>query len=370
MLIGAFSRKETEVLKGFGILLIVFHNFLHNLTPIVGENQFSYSYSVFQNFYSVSVENPQEIFRTVLSYFGHYGVQIFIFFSAYGLTRKYWTKEIETSDFLIDRIIKIYFSIMICIVVYIVLGLIKSSFFTDEKVLYWDSLLWKVLLISNLIPHEALMPVGPWWFISFIFQFYLVFFLLLRAFKKHDILFLGLLSVTAILLEIFFNSYFIRKGVNLNYQIIGNLPVLCAGMIFAGRSQVDIKTRYLLSMLILFALGNLNKYLWVVSGLFFTLSIIWLSKKIFKSGRLPNLISTPLAFFGGISLQLFLVNGFLRSPFHNFAESYNFWYVDIFAAVASVSFSTIFALVLRKSDQLVRLFARKIMGMKNINFLE
>ncbi len=44
-----FSKQQTTILKGLGILLIVFHNFFHNLTPVIGENEFSFSANILQS---------------------------------------------------------------------------------------------------------------------------------------------------------------------------------------------------------------------------------------------------------------------------------------------------------------------------------
>ena len=48
---GHFSLRETELLKGLAILVIVFHNFFHVLLPIIGENEFLFDP---QNFFQIS----------------------------------------------------------------------------------------------------------------------------------------------------------------------------------------------------------------------------------------------------------------------------------------------------------------------------
>ena len=101
-----FSKQQTTLLKGLGILLIVLHNFYHNLTPIMGENEFNFSEEVFWNYYHVLQFSPENLVRVLFSYFGHYGVQVFIFFSSYGLTRKYDQQPLIMSQFLVDRIKK------------------------------------------------------------------------------------------------------------------------------------------------------------------------------------------------------------------------------------------------------------------------
>ena len=131
--INHFSKDQTAILKGLGILLIVLHNFFHNLTPVIGENEFTFSAEIFLNFYQTLQASPENVLRALFSYFGHYGVQVFIFFSSYGLTRKYYQKPLIISQFLANRINKIYFSFLLCVVVYILLGLVKSQLMPGEK---------------------------------------------------------------------------------------------------------------------------------------------------------------------------------------------------------------------------------------------
>jgi peptidoglycan/LPS O-acetylase OafA/YrhL len=158
--IAEFSREQTEILKGVGILLIVLHNIFHNMMPLIGQNEFTFHPGVFTEFYLTIAENPLDLLRAVFSYFGHYGVQIFVFFSAYGLTRKYNRKSLKVGFYLWGRVEKIYLSFLLCVFIYIILGFLKEGLISSDKVLYWDSLLWKVLLVSSFIPDQAMMPVG------------------------------------------------------------------------------------------------------------------------------------------------------------------------------------------------------------------
>ncbi len=357
--IASFSIAQTEILKGVGILIIVLHNFFHNLTPDIRENQFAFHADIFPRFYLTLLDNPFELFRATFSYFGHFGVQIFIFFSAYGLTRKYLDKHIQLGSFLTRRIGKIYASFVICVAVYILLGIAKELLITNEQVLYWDSLLWKILLISNFIPDQAMMPVGPWWFMPFIFQVYLCYPLLLGMFKKYGDTFLIIISLASILAKLFLNPYLIKNGLNINFMIFGHLPVLCLGIYFASQDRIRLSYSILALSLAIFILGNFNQSIWGLGDLTFTILALGISMLVIN--KHPNLpfLTVSLAFYGGISLHLFMVNGFLRSLFHNFAESHNVWWIDNLAAVASLIFSTLFAIFLSKLDQQIRLVVTK-----------
>jgi len=352
--IDSFSRAQTEIMKGVGILIIVLHNFFHNLTPRISENQFSFNPEKFSKFYLTIADSPLEIIRATLSYFGHYGVQIFIFFSAYGLTRKYLNQCIETKSFLKKRAGKIYLSFLLCVAVYIFLGIAKETFITNEQVLYWDSLLWKTLLISSFIPNQAMMPVGPWWFIPFIFQVYLFFPLLLNLFKKYGAIFLIITSIASVMAELFLNTYLQKTGMNMNYMIFGHLPVLCAGIYFAAHKQIRLGYGVLAISLTLFILGNYDSSIWVLGDLTFTILALGLSIFVINNISVNTYLAIPLVFYGSLSFHLFMVNGFLRSAFHNFAESHNIWWIDNFAALASLTASTLFAIALRILDRKLR----------------
>lgn len=349
-----FSIEQTALLKGLGILLIVLHNFFHNLTPIIGQNEFAFSYQTFWNFYQTLLASPESFLRTILSYFGHYGVQIFIFFSTYGLTRKYHKKPLIFCKFLKSRIYKIYLSFLLCVAVYIVLGIIKSTFLVNEKVLYWDSLLWKVLLVSNFIPKQALMPVGPWWFLPFIIQVYVLYPFLLKGYQKFGYKLLVFVSLTSLLGEWLINPYLLSQGMNINYMVFGHLPVICLGILLAVQKAIKISIKYTLLALLLFILGNFNQYVWIVADMSFVILFLALSIIVFKTPLQNTLITGLFIFYGNISFQLFMVNGFLRLPFHNFAETHNLWWIDNLAALASLLFSTLCAYFLIKIDKCIR----------------
>jgi peptidoglycan/LPS O-acetylase OafA/YrhL len=349
-----FSTEQTALLKGIGILLIVLHNFCHHLAPVIGENEFLFSYDSFWNFYTLLLSCPEKFPQAFFSYFGHYGVQIFVFFSAYGLTRKYHGRPLIIRAFLKDRGFKIYFSFLLCLAIYLLLAAIKATFLADEKVFYWDSLLWKLLLISNFIPGQALMPVGPWWFIPFIMQAYLLYPFLLKGYQKYGHKLLVGLSLLSIMGKLFINPHLLALQLNINHTVFGHLSVICLGIELAAQKSIKIPRRYSLLALLAFILGNFNPYLWMVSDLSITVLFVAVSIAALQT-PLPNtLLTRILLFYGNISFPLFMVNGFLRSPFHNFAESHATWWINIVAALASLLFATVFAYCLKKSDEGLR----------------
>ena len=80
---GPLSKNDTNIIKGVGMLMIIFHNFLHLIEKGTGENEFSFSKDNFRRFIDFSVESPLDFIRFASSYFGHYGVQLFVFTSSF-----------------------------------------------------------------------------------------------------------------------------------------------------------------------------------------------------------------------------------------------------------------------------------------------
>ena len=77
----SISKDDTSLIKGLAIFCIVLHNFFHWMPPSPGENEFVFDERIHNNFFSILTSTPTEIINVLFSYFGHYGVQIFIFIS-------------------------------------------------------------------------------------------------------------------------------------------------------------------------------------------------------------------------------------------------------------------------------------------------
>ena len=83
------TRTECNALRGLAILGIVLHNYCHWLGPIVKENEYQFFQHNVDWFSQVLAAPDGLLPMHLLSYFGHYGVPIFLFLSAFGLERKY-----------------------------------------------------------------------------------------------------------------------------------------------------------------------------------------------------------------------------------------------------------------------------------------
>lgn len=360
MIVSSYSKEQVGAFKGFGILLIVFHNFYHSLSPKFGENQFGYRSDVLPKYIDYLIGHPADFLPLVFSYLGHYGVQIFIFFSVYGLAIKYKENDIiKLSPFIINRFVKIYPAFILAIIGYLAIGYGKSLALGEDYIQWWDSVVYKVLLVSNFIPWQALKPVGPWWFLPFIFTLYILFPYLLKGYKAYGNKFLVWISIGGVFLEALINLKLSKMGLNLNHIVIGYLPIISLGLYFANRKEIVIRRELIVVVFLLFILGNMNQYIWILSGVSFMLITMVLAIK--ARSIFSNSINRLLMFYGGISMYLFLINGFLRYPFQAIAKSNPDWLIINSLAIASLLVCTIASVVFKVFEQkLIRLL--KIRG--------
>lgn len=86
-----FTRdKNLDIVKGIGILLIIFHNYFHTFPEFPPECEFKYAPENVSRFTEAMLSgNLRIIILSLFSFLGHYGVSIFVFVSGYGLSKRY-----------------------------------------------------------------------------------------------------------------------------------------------------------------------------------------------------------------------------------------------------------------------------------------
>lgn len=360
----ALDKTETNLFKGLAIIMIVTHNFLH-LFPIPGENEFNFSESRFNNLLNLLWNEPENSIRGLLSFFGHFGVQIFIFLSAYGLTKKYLSTQPKFCSFLWGRVLKIYPTFILAIILWaMIYGWLwnHGGILGPLKVIYlnFGSLFLKLTLLSNFVSREAIAIVGPWWFIPFIFQFYFFFPLLLKLYEHWGRKGLFVISIFSIVFNLFFNGRVF--DVNLYPTLIGHLPELCLGIYFSKNDFNRIRIHYIIFFIafLINIFGNFYDPLWHlnhISALIILIFVFYsLSTQINKNAASKKII----LFLGHISMPLFLVNGYLRRPFIGWALHYDHWFLTLIFCLIFLIVSILVALVLLKIEKYLISVTKKI----------
>jgi len=309
-----WDRTDTLLLKGVGILLIVLHNFFHLVAPLPRENEFAFSKTFALAFWTTVFDSPTDFIRCTFSFLGHFGVQIFIVVSAYGLARKFDAKPPSYGAFLLSRYRKVYPFFMAAIFFWLLKIAIFSGPSAAAQRLLSKDLLWAFLGISNVIPGQALRPIGPWWFIGFIFQFYCVF-PFLHAFARRaggrGLLCLAGAGLAATVL--LHDPLLANLNLNLYYTWLAHLPEICLGVYLAGRTKIIPHVRaFVILAAMVFLLGICSKQGWYMNHIS-ALVLLLAACEGLRRMRVQSLKSL-LAFYGMISMPMFLTNAYLRHP--------------------------------------------------------
>ena len=336
-----FDTRDCLVLKGLAILAISFHNYFHLLSR-VQENEFDFSQQRFFT-YLASLREPQRILSASFSFLGHYGVQVFVFLSAYGLALRYWDDE-PWFAFVWGRVRKIYPMFLMAIVLWALwVGLVRGPFGPLEVLwLQGKVLLLTLLGLLNIVPWHGQLPVGPWWYMPFIMQVYCLWPLLRKFARRFGMHGLCALSVISLILTYALNDTLAaRWSISILQTPIGHLPECCLGIAMAryGYRPGAVTAA---AATVIFILGNCLHEFWLLSFISGLTMTIWLYRQFRPMLRGCG----ALAKVGSYSMALFLVNGFVRLPFVLVAARMGLWYLKLLFGVESASVALAVALLM------------------------
>ena len=189
------TRVECDALRGLPLSESSYHNYCHWLRPVVKENEYQYFQRNVDKFYQVLQGAWNELFFFhILSFFGHYGVPVFLFLSAYGLTMKYEKQQptVPTSmlqsqsslpvfGFIKYHWIKLF---RMMIVGFVAFTMVDAIYRRSPRLPcdgYYRS---NGDFFNNLLPNpDDIIWPGPYWFFGLMIQLYIVYRLCL--YRRH-----------------------------------------------------------------------------------------------------------------------------------------------------------------------------------------
>lgn len=177
------TRSECNALRGLAIAGIFLHNYCHWLGPVVKENE----YQFFQrnvDWMSQVAANPGLLLPAhIVSFFGHYGVPIFLFLSAFGLERKYGGQVRADSTalgFIRYHYLKLFKMMIVGFICFTIIDVMTpgSWHYTVAQIA------GQLLMANNLYPEpdHNIWP-GPFWFFGLMLQLYIVYRVVL--YRRH-----------------------------------------------------------------------------------------------------------------------------------------------------------------------------------------
>lgn len=341
------TRVECNALRGIAILGIFLHNFCHWLNPVVKENEYQY----FQHnvdWFAQCAARVNELFPAhVISFFGHYGVPVFLFLSAYGLEMKYGNgqgkapdgRRVVVSSFVRYHYLKL-FKMMI-------VGFICFTVVDAMTVGSWHynvaQIVGQLLMINNFYdqPDRNIWP-GPFWFFGLMLQLYVVYRLLL--YRRHWGWTVGLMAVCTVA-QLFMDP----EGENLNYwryNFMGGMLPFGLGLLFAryGNKVMLVNLTFgsflmswvVCSFFIVSASGSF--YTWVIVPALVCYASVYFIKTV-STLPLPWLrsrIGYVLGWLGNVSAALFVIHPAIRKVFITVSRQGDIYTGLLLYAIASL----------------------------------
>lgn len=343
----AISKDEGTLLRAFAILAIVFHNYLHLILVTPGENEFSYRpdriYALIDGLWTT----PSDAFRILASYFGHYGVQVFFFLSGYGLMIKYRDQTPHWFAFQKKRWTTLYPAIFIAAVGYIIYESIRLDW---HQVLNEEglNLIRQMIGVSNFIPDNIYHPIGPWWFIGVILQFYLLAPWIIKWANRYGDKVLYAMMAGSMIIEFLLDPVLSAQfDFNINHSILGHLDVCALGILWARKKEFQLPLITTLIAVALFIAGNFNASLWITTGVTSLIVALPLLRYLGDLTKNYPWLTSYLMFTGQLSMYLFLCNGYLRRPLITWAQQSPHWWTSIWTSFVFLGIATLWALLLK-----------------------
>ena len=307
------TRAECNVLRGLAIIGIFMHNYCHWLPGIVRENEYQFKAENVAGLWHYLTHPDWNLPLHLFSFFGHYGVPVFLFLSAYGLVKKYEAGvESETLSFLSSHFRKLFRMMIVGFVAFVLVDAITPG---SHRYALLD-VVAQLGLFNNVLPHpDRIIWPGPYWFFGLMMQLYLVYRLLL--YRRHWGVTVALMVVCAgiqLMLE--------PDGETMNryrYNFMGGMLPFGLGLLLAKAPLSAIgsaRKTFVVSTATMWALTLLALALIFVSVDSFvgwTLAPIWICLfmvalvKILPAWSLPS-----LGWMGTVSAALFVCHPIAR----------------------------------------------------------
>ena len=325
------TRTECAAMRGIAILAIMLHNYCHFNSKIVQENEYEFLSFNNDRLWQV-LSNPTELLPIhLLSYFGHYGVPVFLFLSGFGLVRKYESEPMETSPvrFLRYHYLKLLRMLIVGFSIFLVVDAVTPGRFA----FHWDNVIAQLLMYINVLPEPGkIIWPGIYWFFGLMMELYIVYRLLL--YRRSNLYVLALIAVCWLL-----QTFCDPDGETMNrlhYNFIGGMLPFGLGLM-AGRVRLGANSSALtdklecayertgiwiliaiLSIVIIFAMSfNFHSWLWI--PVFIIIGTIAFVKVM------PESVLKLFVWFGGISAAMFVAHPIARKLFITVA-----WKQDIY----------------------------------------
>lgn len=310
------SRQECAALRGAAIIGIFMHNYLHWLSSMVKENEYQFHQGNVDRLMSLLSSPSWDLPLQLFSFFGHYGVPVFLFLSGYGLVLKYENsaspghEEGGVASFVWKHYMKLFPMMLLGFAVFAMVDWITPG----HHHWTWKDIIMQLTMTINFssVPDKVIWP-GPYWFFGLIMQLYIVYRLLL--YRRHWGWTVGAIIVCWAIQQACMDSPDGNAINIIRYNCIGGMLPFGMGLL-AARFGADHPDRSLGFYVMLFGLSivavialslSFSTWLWVPAF------IVLLNVGFVK--LLPQWCLKAFSWVGGISAAIFVCHPITRKIF-------------------------------------------------------
>ena len=310
-------------MKGIAILGIMLHNYCHYVKNIVRENEFTWQQSKCDRLWEV-LQQPDDLLPMHLfSFFGHYGVTVFLFLSGFGLVMKY---EHETSPdssplgtqggvwrFLRYNYLKLFRLFIVGFVLFVMLDAITPGMHRYKAYEVVAMLGMYANFLEN--PSQVVWP-GPYWYFSVTLQLYILYRLVFYRWRHWGVI--VALMVGCWLWQVYCYDDMVMLE-RLRYNLVGGLLPFGMGVLLARfgpmmQSVKSVQSVVLLFVLILtvvlglmFSVFSFHTWLWVPAlAVVGTIALVKL---------IPQFVMPYAVWLGSVSAAIFVMHPLVRKVF-------------------------------------------------------
>lgn len=301
---------ESKALRGIAILGIILHNYCHFLGFAVKENEYTYTAAKPRQLLDKLTALDNDLFVHLFSFFGHYGVPVFLFISGFGLVVKYEQSSrnsVPALPFVGYHYGKLLRLMFLGYIGFAVVSMMHPHGYHGYNV---GRVVAQMLMYINLMPDpDHIIKPGPYWFFGLMLQLYIVYRLVLYRRKSWLVV-----ALTAVcwLAQAVFTPEEDPGGEILNrirYNFVGGMLPFGMGILYARMGRSLTPAAYLciavVSAAAVFA-GSFAFWSWLWVPLFVVTGAVATVKLI------PAKALAPCVWFGAISYALFVVHPITR----------------------------------------------------------
>ena len=304
------TKQECQAMRGLAIIGIMLHNYCHWLAGITQENEYIWQQANNERLMQALSQPDTMLPIHLFSYFGHYGVPVFLLLSGFGLVMKHEHGNTMVSPwrFLCYNYLKL---LRIMIVGFVGFAMVDAATRGAHRYEAVD-IVAMLTMTSNFLenPSEVIWP-GPYWYFGLTLQLYMVYRLVFYRWRHWGVV-AGAVALCWLLQVMCQGDDTLLKW--LRYNCIGGMMPFAMGVL-AGRYLKEFTLRpaqWTVVLVVSCALGAVScltfqTWLWTPAAV--AVAAIAVAK------LLPKAALKYCVWFGGLSAAIFVCHPMVRKLF-------------------------------------------------------